>query len=146
MNGTIRTITITKHFGGEVRRPKMLFCYDYQNGITYEKEDIIFVIELKLFSIRTINLHDTILSMKPIDAEVMDGSVKISNSKLKLKLHIIKQNIIGNKYQPKAILKDKVYLEMYYSHQQGSIVADETLAKIKAHELQIIGWTLSENQ
>jgi hypothetical protein len=28
-NGTVRTITITKHLGGEVRRPKMLLCYNY---------------------------------------------------------------------------------------------------------------------
>jgi len=30
------TITITKCLGGEVRRPKVLLCYDYQNGITNE--------------------------------------------------------------------------------------------------------------
>jgi hypothetical protein len=28
-NGTIRTITITKHLGGEVRRLEVLLCYDY---------------------------------------------------------------------------------------------------------------------
>ncbi len=28
-NGTIRTIIITKHLGGEVRKTKMLLCYDY---------------------------------------------------------------------------------------------------------------------
>ncbi len=32
-NGTVKTITVTKQLGGEVRRPKMLLCYDYQNGI-----------------------------------------------------------------------------------------------------------------
>jgi hypothetical protein len=42
--GIIRTITITKHLGGKVRRPKMLLCYNYYNGITYEEEDI-FTIE-----------------------------------------------------------------------------------------------------
>jgi hypothetical protein len=41
-NGTVRTIVITKHLGSEVRGPEMLLCYDYQNGITYEEEDIIF--------------------------------------------------------------------------------------------------------
>ncbi len=45
-NGTVRTITVTKHLGGEVRRPKMLLCYNYQNGITNEEEDIIFATEL----------------------------------------------------------------------------------------------------
>ncbi len=32
-NGTVKTITVTKHLGGEVRKPKMLLCYNYQNGI-----------------------------------------------------------------------------------------------------------------
>ncbi len=59
-NGIIRTIIITKHLGGEVRRPKVLSCYDHQNGITDEEEDIIFAIELELFLIRIINLLDII--------------------------------------------------------------------------------------
>ncbi len=37
-NGTVRTITITKHLGDEVRRPEVLLCYDYQNGITDEEK------------------------------------------------------------------------------------------------------------
>ncbi len=45
-NGTIKTIIVTKHLGGEVRRPKMLLCYDYQNGITYEEKDMIFATKL----------------------------------------------------------------------------------------------------
>jgi hypothetical protein len=49
-NGTIKAITITKCFGGAVRRLGMLLCYDYQNGITNEEQDIMFVIEPKLFS------------------------------------------------------------------------------------------------
>jgi hypothetical protein len=44
-NGTVCTITITKHLGSEVSRPKMLLCYDYQNGII-DEEDIIFATEL----------------------------------------------------------------------------------------------------
>ncbi len=59
-NGTIKTITITKHLGGEVRRLEVLLCYDYQNGISNEEEDIIFPTKPKLFSIGTINLLDTI--------------------------------------------------------------------------------------
>jgi hypothetical protein len=58
--------------GGEVRRPKMLLCCNYQNGITYEEEDIIFVTKLKLFSIGTISLLETIQSMKTTDVEIMD--------------------------------------------------------------------------
>ncbi len=44
-NGIVRTIIVTKHLGGGVRKPEVLLCYDYQNGIIDEKEDIIFVIK-----------------------------------------------------------------------------------------------------
>jgi hypothetical protein len=46
--------------GGEVKKLEVLLCYDYQNGITNEEEDIIFDIEPKLSSIGTINLPKTI--------------------------------------------------------------------------------------
>jgi len=85
-NGTIRTIIVTKHLGGEVRKPEMLLCYDYQSGITDDKEDIIFAINPKLFSIRTINLLDTIQCVKTTYVKVMDASVKTSNSELKSKV------------------------------------------------------------
>jgi hypothetical protein len=41
-NETIKTIIITKHLGGEVRKPKVLLCYNYYKSITNEEEDIIF--------------------------------------------------------------------------------------------------------
>jgi len=49
-NGIVKIIIITKHLGDEIR-PEMLLCYDYQNGITHEEEDIIFAIKLEWFSI-----------------------------------------------------------------------------------------------
>ncbi len=39
-----------------------------------------------------------------------------------------------------------MYPKMYYRHQPGSVTKDETPAKIKAQELQIVGWMLIENQ
>jgi hypothetical protein len=75
-NGVVTTITITKHLGGEVRRLKVLMCYDYQNGIIDEKDDIIFAIEPKLFSIETISLPKTIQYVKTIDVGIMDTNVK----------------------------------------------------------------------
>jgi hypothetical protein len=48
-NETIKTITVTKCLGGEVRKPKVLLCYDYQSGIIHEKKDIMFVTKLELF-------------------------------------------------------------------------------------------------
>jgi hypothetical protein len=44
-NGIVKTITIIKHLGNEVRKLEVLLCYDYYNGITNEEEDIIFVIK-----------------------------------------------------------------------------------------------------
>jgi hypothetical protein len=38
----------------------VLLCYDYQNKIIDEEKDIIFVIELELFSIGIINFPMTI--------------------------------------------------------------------------------------
>jgi hypothetical protein len=66
-NGIIKTITITKHLGDEVKRLELLLCSDYQNGIIDVEEDIIFATEPKLFSIGTINLPETIQSMKITD-------------------------------------------------------------------------------
>ncbi len=66
--------------GGEIRKPKVLLWYDYHNGIIIEEEDIIFVIEPKLFSIRTICLPKTIQFVKTTDVEIMDTYVKTSIS------------------------------------------------------------------
>jgi hypothetical protein len=65
----------------------VFLCYNYQNGITDEKEDIIFVIEPKLFSIGTISLLETIQFMKTTDVGIMDTNVKTSISKQGSKVH-----------------------------------------------------------
>ncbi len=59
----------------------MLLCYNYQNNIIDEEKDIIFAIEPKLFSIKTINLLESIQFVKTIDVEINDTNVKISISK-----------------------------------------------------------------
>jgi len=46
-----------------VKRPKVLLCYDYYNGIVDEEEDIIFVTKPKLFSIGIISLLNTFQSI-----------------------------------------------------------------------------------
>jgi hypothetical protein len=56
-NGIIRTIVVTKHVGTNLKRLEVLLCFDYQNGITNEEEDMMFVSELELFSIGTISFH-----------------------------------------------------------------------------------------
>lgn len=54
-NVIVRTIVATKHLSSKLKRLEILLCFDYQNGITNEEEDLMFVSEL-LFSISTINL------------------------------------------------------------------------------------------
>jgi len=66
--------------GGEVRRLEVLLCYDYQNDIIDEEEDIIFATKPKLFSIRTISLLEIIQFGKTIDVEIMDTDVKTTIS------------------------------------------------------------------
>jgi hypothetical protein len=78
----------------------MLLCYDYQNGITNEEEDIIFATKPKLFSMGTISLHETIQSMKTIDVGIMDTYVKISISKHGYEVQSIEKKIPCNIYDP----------------------------------------------
>jgi hypothetical protein len=113
----------------------MLLCYDYYIGSIDEKKDIIFATKLKLFSIGAINLPKTIQSMKTTDVEIMDTSGKIGILELNFGEQNTKKKTIGNRYEPKVALEDKVYLETYYSHKPWSVTMDETPAKVKAHEL-----------
>ncbi len=67
--------------GSEVRRLKVLLCYNCHNGITNEKEYIIFATKPELFSIGTISLPETIQFMKTTYVGIMDINVKMSISK-----------------------------------------------------------------
>ncbi len=42
-----------KHLVINVKIPKILLCFDYQNGITDKKENIMFASELELFLLVT---------------------------------------------------------------------------------------------
>jgi hypothetical protein len=55
-NGIVRTIAVTKHLGTNLKRPKVLLFFDYQNGIINEEEDLMFTSEPELFSIGIISL------------------------------------------------------------------------------------------
>jgi hypothetical protein len=57
---------MTKHLGTNLKRPKVLLCFDYQNGITNE-EYLMFISEPELFSIGTISLP-----LKPINLVVIN--------------------------------------------------------------------------
>jgi hypothetical protein len=61
-NGIVKTISVNRKLGAKTRRPQILVCYDLMEGLTNEKEDLIFEIKPKLFSIGIIILsEETIL-------------------------------------------------------------------------------------
>jgi hypothetical protein len=51
---TVRTIHVTKKFGAPTKHPEVLVCYNFHFRISDEEEDLMFTIELGLFSIGTI--------------------------------------------------------------------------------------------
>jgi hypothetical protein len=67
--------------------------------------------------------------------DITNTDVKITISKQEFEIHSTKKKIDGNRYEPKVDLEDKLYSETYYSQQPRSVTMNETLAKIKAHEL-----------
>ncbi len=113
----------------------MLLCYNYQNGITDEEEDIIFATKPKLFSIGIINLPETIQFVKTTNVEIMATNVQTSISEQVFRVHSTGKKLTSKRYEPKVALKDKVYLEMYYNHQPRNVTVDETPTKIKAQKL-----------
>jgi hypothetical protein len=56
--------------GCNVKKPKMLLCYGFQNGITNEKEDVMFVTKLELFSIGTISLPENVVPLYIINTTI----------------------------------------------------------------------------
>jgi hypothetical protein len=48
--------------------------------------------------------------------------------------------------KPEISFEDKVYPKTYYHHSQADIEMDETPTKIQVQNLQIVGWTLIEEQ
>jgi hypothetical protein len=66
--------------GSNVKKPKMLLCNGFQNGITNEKEDVMFVTKLELFSIGTISLPEGVVPLYIINTTI--DSIKSINTSL----------------------------------------------------------------
>jgi hypothetical protein len=52
--------------GAKTRRPQVLVCYDLLKKLLGDEEDLIFEIELELFSIGTITILDETISLLSI--------------------------------------------------------------------------------
>ncbi len=88
-----------------------------------------------MFSIRLLNLPETIQFVKTTDVEIMDIDVKTIISKQEFEIHNTKEKIARNIYELEVAMEDKAYPKTYYNHQPRSVAMDETLTKIKAQEL-----------
>jgi hypothetical protein len=77
----------------------MLLCYNYQNNVIDEEEDVIFATKLDLFSIGIINLHETIQFVNTTDVEIMDTIVKINILLQEFRVQNIEKKIVGNRYE-----------------------------------------------
>jgi hypothetical protein len=62
-NGIVRIISINKKLGAKTRRLQILVCYDLMEGLTNEKEDLIFETKPELFSISTKTISKEIVSL-----------------------------------------------------------------------------------
>jgi hypothetical protein len=115
-NGIIRTIAMTKHLSINLKRPKVLLCFDYQNGIINEEEDLMFANEPELFSIDIISLPLKILKTVVVsiiqtkkNTKTIDSIANpFCNSRNNVKI------VLDNKL--KVSLEDKVYHETYFHH------------------------------
>jgi hypothetical protein len=109
-------------------------------GLTNENEDMIFEIELKLFSIGMIIISDgtiSLLSIGLLEIRINEedypkqrmsdqGAIEMVPSTTKLEDFYVKLEIS---------LEDKVYPKTYYHHSQVDIEMDETPTKIRVQNL-----------
>jgi hypothetical protein len=54
--------------------------------------------------------------------------------------------IVGNIYELKVVIENKMYLETYYNHQPRNVTMDEIPTNFKAQEMQITRWMLTKDQ
>jgi hypothetical protein len=70
-NGTVKKILINKKLGAKTKRPQLFVCYDLLERLTNEEENLIFEIELEVFSIGTITISkETILLLSTRKFEI----------------------------------------------------------------------------
>jgi hypothetical protein len=120
-NGTFKTISVTKHLGIEVKRPQMLLCHNYHNGITNGGEDIIFATNVELFSIGTISLPDTFQFVIIIESNHTSIEVKNHSTKLSNIIFVLIKGEIKNRYELVIALEEKMYLKMYYKDRPWNV-------------------------
>ncbi len=120
---------MTKHLGTNLKRLEVLLCFDYQNGIIDDEENLMFANEPKLFSIGTINLPLETLDIVVVNTIQLKKITKTIDSKAEPSCNFKSSAKTVVDKRPEVSLEDKVYLETYYHHTPCQVQIDETLAK-----------------
>jgi len=126
-NGTIHTITITKHLDSNTKCLEILLCYDFVNEITNEEKDVLLVVKLDLFTISTITLLEPkILAIMAVDAKI-GIVVKISLMQKLVRTPKIDTNTKIST-DMKIIINELIF---YFPHTLGEILINTTPTEIK---------------
>jgi len=68
---TIGTISINRKLGEKTKRPQVFVCYDLMEGLTYEKEDIIFETKPEFLLICIITLSEKTISLLNVGVSII---------------------------------------------------------------------------
>jgi len=61
-NDIVKIIFISKYLNGNIRQPQMIVSYNFMEGVTDEKEEMLFFSKLNLFSIGMITFPDEVIA------------------------------------------------------------------------------------
>ncbi len=121
---------MAKHLGINLKRPKVLLCFDYQNGITDEEEDLMFISEHDLFFIGTINLPLIFLETVVVNIIQTKITIETRDARTKPSCNFRSNAEIAFDKKHEDILKDKEYPKTYYHHTPRQMQVDETPMKV----------------
>ncbi len=131
-NGIIRTITIIKHLDNNIKRPKVLFWYDFVNGIIDEEEDVLLVPKFDLFTIGTIILLEPKILVKVVVNAKISIDAKIGiNPKTNIDAKIDTNTKIGT--DMKIDIDEPIF---YFPRTPSKILVDTTPTRSKTWRWQ----------
>jgi hypothetical protein len=105
---TIRTIHVINKLGVQTKRPKILNCYDFHCRIYDDEEDVMFAMELDMFSIGTITIPTHI---EPIPTTYFIPNIVIAKLVLK---HVKYVGVLAVKLTYHLRLSNNTYLKLYF--------------------------------
>jgi hypothetical protein len=151
-NGTVRTITITKHLDSNTKHPEVLFYYEFVNEVIDEEEDMLLAAEPDLFAINTITLLELEVLAVMSDAKTSTNTKTGNDAKIDIDAKINIDEKIDIDMEINIDTKTNIYLKFcidesifYFPHTQGEISIDITLVQIKVQDMKMVKWNLEKD-